>query len=284
MFFIDYRIAYESLKNPNAFSYNGKNRIFSMMDTHKYIDIFRRGIYFFLGNELFIGIRIIPFKDFSYLVIVPNDEIGLDQSIIDVYMENDLDWRMILAPQSNYSWVKINPNEGFTEDGINISLFTDYKETNPFINEDNIFLLATRSGSMSNASNMMNLHLSTIIKPEDGEYMYSLDTDEIHLLQNLYTNNDIDVIVFHFRNVAQVVDIGDSKESFILPFFPENENSRKTYVVPPENVIVWKIDNLYNRIMPDPDTYVELYYPSIQIMSLDFFSSVPLKNDMNLQH
>lgn len=268
-----YRIAYESLKDPNAFSYNGKNRIFSMMDTHKYIDIFRRGMYFFLGNELFIGIRIIPFKDFSYLVIVPNDEIGLDQSIIDVYMENDLDWRMILAPQSNYSWVKINPNEGFTEDGINISLFTDYKETNPFINEDNIFLLATRSGSMSNASNMMNLHLSTIIKPEDGEYMYSLDTDEIHLLQNLYTNNDIDVIVFHFRNVAQVVDIGDSKEPFILPFFPENENSRKTYVVPPENVIVWKIDNLYNRIMPDPDTYVELYYPNAYKLSGERFDS-----------
>ena len=268
-----YRIAYESLKDPNAFSYNGKNRIFSMMDTHKYIDIFRRGMYFFLGNELFIGIRIIPFKDFSYLVIVPNDEIGLDQSIIDVYMENDLDWRMILAPQSNYSWVKINPNEGFTEDGINISLFTDYKETNPFINEDNIFLLATKSGSMSNASNMMNLHLSTIIKPEDGEYMYSLDTDEIHLLQNLYTNNDIDVIVFHFRNVAQVVDIGDSKEPFILPFFPENENSRKTYVVPPENVIVWKIDNLYNRIMPDPDTYVELYYPNAYKLSGESFDS-----------
>ena len=268
-----YRIAYESLKDPNAFSYNGKNRIFSMMDTHKYIDIFRRGMYFFLGNELFIGIRIIPFKDFSYLVIVPNDEIGLDQSIIDVYMENDLDWRMILAPQSNYSWVKINPNEGFTEDGINISLFTDYKETNPFINEDNIFLLATRSGSMSNASNMMNLHLSTIIKPEDGEYMYSLDTDEIHLLQNLYTNNDIDVIVFHFRNVAQVVDIGNSKEPFILPFFPENENSRKTYVVPPENVIVWKIDNLYNRIMPDPDTYVELYYPNAYKLSGESFDS-----------
>ena len=268
-----YRIAYESLKDPNAFSYNGKNRIFSMMDTHKYIDIFRRGMYFFLGNEMFIGIRIIPFKDFSYLVIVPNDEIGLDQSIIDVYMENDLDWRMILAPQSNYSWVKINPNEGFTEDGINISLFTDYKETNPFINEDNIFLLATRSGSMSNASNMMNLHLSTIIKPEDEEYMYSLDTDEIHLLQNLYTNNDIDVIVFHFRNVAQVVDIDDSKEPFILPFFPENENSRKTYVVPPENVIVWKIDNLYNRIMPDPDTYVELYYPNAYKLSGESFDS-----------
>ena len=267
-----YRIAYESLKDPNAFSYNGKNRIFSMMDTHKYLNIFRRGMYFFLGNELFIGIRIIPFKDFSYLIIVPNDEIGLDQSIIDVCMENDLDWKMILAPQSNYSWTKIKPNEGFTEDGININLFTDYKDTNPFINEDNVFLLATRSGSISNASNMMNLHLSSIIKPQDGEYLYSLDSDEIHLLQNLYSNNDIDVIVFHFRNVAQIVDRSNSKDPFILPFM-NTEDSRKTFIVPPENVIVWKIDNLYNRIMPDPDTYVELYYPNAYKMNGEEFDS-----------
>ena len=268
-----YRIAYESLKDPNAFSYNGKNRIFSMMDTHKYINIFRRGMYFFLGNELFIGIRIIPFKDFSYLIIVPNDEIGLDQSIIDVYMENDLDWKMILAPQSNYSWTKIKPNEGFTEDGININLFTNYKDTNPFINEDNVFLLATRSASISNASNMMNLHLSNIIKPQDGEYLYSLDSDEIHLLQNLYSNNDIDVIVFHFRNVAQIVDRSNSKDPFILPFMTTDDDSRKTFIVPPENVIVWKIDNLYNRIMPDPDTYVELYYPNAYKMNGEEFDS-----------
>ena len=268
-----YRISYENFKDPNAFSYNGKNRIFSMMDTHKYRNIFRRGMYFFLGNELFIGIRIIPFKDFSYLVIVPDDTVGLPQTVLDAYMENDLDWRMILAPQSNYSWVKINPNEGFTEDGININLFTDYAETNPYINQDNVFLMATRTGSMTNASNIMNLHLSNIIKPQDGEYLYSLDSDEIHLLQNLYPNNDIDVIVFHFRNVAQIVDRSNSKEPFKIDFMKTEEDSRKTFIVPPENVIVWKLDNTYGRILPDPDTYVELFYPNVYKMSGESFDT-----------
>ena len=270
---VQYRIAYENYVLPKAYSFNGKNRVFSMMDTHKYRDIFQRSMYFFIGNQLFIGIRIIPFKDFSYLVIIPDDEYGLNSNIIQTLISDNTDWKMILAPQTNYSEAVLHPNDDFTEGGININLFTESDTTKAFINNDNAFLVAIRSGEITNAANLMDLHLSKIIKPEDGEYLYEINTSEVQFLQQLYGNNDVNVIVFHFRNLSQIIDMGSSKDPVMTDLMRWDDSSRNIFIVPPENVIVWKHDEVYGRIIPDPDTNVELWYPNTYSFSGEEFDT-----------
>lgn len=266
------RVAFKDFKSPRVYSYNGKNRIFSMMDTHYYTSIFKRGLYFFIGNYLFTGIKVIPFKDFCYFVIIPDAINGLTRDQIENFIESDTDWKLMLAPHSNYYTHTGTVNAIFEDGGIPISLFNKEDSVGSrYAAQDNFFFIGTTSyddinsdgKGMPISKNLMNFHRSKLSEPSKGEFIYNMEGQEITNTMRTFPGAEIDTVIFNFQNVASIVSRGDNKEPFTLDFLTGSDKSnRRIFIVPPENVIVWKNDKNTGRITLDPDTVASLYYPN----------------------
>ena len=275
------RVAFKDFKSPRVYSYTGKNRIFSMMDTHYYTSIFKRGLYFFIGDYLFTGIKIIPFKDFCYFVIIPDAVNGLTRDQVEYFIENNVDWKLMLAPHSNFFTHTGSVETTFEDGGIPISLFNKEDSVGSrYAAQDNFFFIGTTTYDEINndgkgipiSKNLMNFHRSKLSQPSTNEYIYNMEGQEISATMRAFPGADIDSVVFNFQNVASIVSRGDNKEPFTLDFLTgSNAMNRKTFIVPPENVIIWKNDKTTGRITLDPDTVASLYYPNAYKLSGEYF-------------
>ena len=275
------RVAFKDFKSPRVYSYTGKNRIFSMMDTHYYTSIFKRGLYFFIGDYLFTGIKIIPFKDFCYFVIIPDAVNGLTRDQVEYFIENNVDWKLMLAPHSNFFTHTGSVETTFEDGGIPISLFNKEDSVGSrYAAQDNFFFVGTTTYDEINndgkgipiSKNLMNFHRSKLSQPSTNEYIYNLEGQEISATMRAFPGADIDSVVFNFQNVASIVSRGDNKEPFILDFLTGSDAmNRRTFIVPPENIIIWKNDKTTGRITLDPDTVASLYYPNAYKLSGENF-------------
>lgn len=113
------------------------------------------------------------------------------------------------------------------------------------------------------SKNLMNFHRSKLSEPSKGEFIYNMEGQEITNTMRTFPGAEIDTVIFNFQNVASIVSRGDNKEPFTLDFLTGSDKSnRRIFIVPPENVIVWKNDKNTGRITLDPDTVASLYYPN----------------------
>lgn len=114
----------EQYANDYFYSYNGKNRIFSLSDTYKYREFFRREMLFFIGNRFIGNLRIIPFKGFSYLVLIPSDTDGLSYDILNDMFDRDDKWTLLLLPHSTMIDTTVKVSDILNEENISIPLST----------------------------------------------------------------------------------------------------------------------------------------------------------------
>lgn len=278
------RLGYSDFITPKKYAYSGTNRIFTIMDTHYYDEYFNRSMYFFIGSHLFTGLKIIPYKNFSYFVIMMDATEGLPYDLFQEYWESSIDWKLILLPHENFYSHSGKPSTFFTESGLKASIFTgtdlngvrypEYNHTN---------LVAITSDTTDNIKddktpktrNLMDLYQCFYTETEAGVYEYPMMASQIVNLQTHFTS-DIDALIFRV-NYTFPFDYGVWKIPFAMNVrknnYTEKDPIETLIAVPPENILVFQYDSLFHKLTFDTDIDVSLYYPNVYKLSGESYNT-----------
>ena len=231
------------------------NRMTHIRNTFLDMERYRAGLLFFIGDELFSNLYLIPCKEYTYLVIYPGDK-GLPEDTIKEMVMNNEDWKIYIQKPGNYYTHTTLPSKCFNtaEGGIPLSIFqdSDLEGCNKTLN-DNAYLVFISDPSAVN-KNMMRMCLTHKIKGTDGQQYFQLEKRYISSL--ISGTGIIDIYIVGIRDMDFRGDLGQNRY-FQIPI----ENGKNP--VPLENLRYYAYNQNTGVMMPRPDIITTMYYPNV---------------------
>lgn len=231
------------------------NRMTPIKDTFKDIERYRSGLLFFIGDNLFSKLYLIPCKEYTYLVIFPNDN-GLPEETIKQMVSDNVDWKIYIQKPSNYYTHTGLPSRCFnlTEGGIPLSIFqgADLDGCNKTLNDNAYFAFITDPNSVN--KNLMTMSLTHKITGTDGLQYFQLQKNLISSL--LSGSRTLDIYIVGTRDMDFRGELGYTRY-FQIPL----ENGKNP--VPLENIRYYAYNANTGIMSPRPDVITTLYYPNV---------------------
>lgn len=231
------------------------NRLTPIQDTFKDIERYRAGLLFFIGDQLFSKLYLIPCKEYTFLVIFPNDN-GLPEETLKEMVSNNVDWKIYIQKPSNYYTHTGLPSKCFnlTENGIPLSIFqgSDLDGCNKRLNDNAYFAFITDPNAVN--KNLMLMTLTHKVTGSDGAQYFQLEKNYISSLLN--GSRTLDIYIVGTRDMDFRGNLGSTRY-FQIPL--ENEKNP----VPLENIRYYAYNNSTGVMSPRPDIITTLYYPNV---------------------
>lgn len=232
-----------------------RNRMVPITDTFKDSEKFKAGLLFYIGNDLFSKIQIIPCKEVTYLIIFPNDN-GLPEDYIKEAVLNNVDWKIYIQKPSNFYMHTGLPSRCFStaESGIPLSIFTDsdLDGCNKTLNDNAYFAFITDPESPNR--NLMQMSLTHKVKGTDGNYYFTLSKSYISSL--ISGTRMIDLYIVGTRDLNFRGTLGQTRY-FQIPI----DNGKNP--VPLENLRYYALNSNTGVMSPRPDIITTMYYPNV---------------------
>ena len=236
-----------------------KNRITPITDTFKDTERYKAGLLFFIGDQLFSKIYLVPCKQYTYLVIKPDDA-GLPEATIKEMVSSNTDWKIYIQKPSNYYTHTGLPSRCFNlnESGIPLSIFkdSDLDGCNKTLNDNAYFCFITDPNAVNR--NLMYMTLTHKVNGTDGNQYFQLEKNYISSILN--TTRMVDIYIVGTRDMDFRGSLGQTRY-FQIPL----ENGKNP--VPIENLRYYAYNANTGVMYPRPDIITTLYYPNVYSLS-----------------
>ena len=232
------------------------NRMTPITETFKDSERYHAGLLFFIGDQLFSKMYLIPCKEYTFLVIFPNDN-GLPEATIKEMVMNNVDWKIYVQKPSNfYVHNAARPSTCFnvSEGGIPLSIFTgsDLDGCNKTLNDNAYFAFISDPEAVNR--NLMKMTLSHKITGTDGGQYFQLEKSYISSLVS--GSRAIDIYIVGTRDMDFRGSLGQTRY-FQIPL----ENGKNP--VPVDNLRYYAYNANTGVMSPRPDVITTLYYPNV---------------------
>lgn len=239
------------------------DHIYTIFDTFSMPNNFRYSLYFFIGDNLYAQLRLVPCKQYTYLCILPGSEAaGIEDDWFKQAVADNVRWTILLQKPSGF-YYHIGESKDFIDPnhGIDLSKFTDandtkYARANSIpVNAFYAFMTTTDSTKPVNLLDMV--YTTKVVDEETGKAYFSLEP--VYAQQQLQTNELLQVWIAAIPDIYMTAELGLNR----VWQLPMDDGDQKTTPTPPENIRYFTINRSTGVRSPLDEAIVRLYFPNV---------------------